>query len=136
MSRASDPASIDTPRWTLASGQTVGALLATALRDGAVLSSVPSRDLRPEHFGAAPDEISGFATQSNRALKAAKVDARPHDLRRTYISTMVEHTDLLSVSTLAGHSDPATTKRYDLRPAAGRAAAVQALEKWGTAPAK
>ena len=40
----------------------------------------------------------------------------PHDFRRTMISKMLEHnTDLLMVQKIAGHANPATTERYDLR---------------------
>ncbi len=40
----------------------------------------------------------------------------PHDFRRTMISKMLEHnTDLLTVQKIAGHANPATTERYDLR---------------------
>lgn len=40
----------------------------------------------------------------------------PHDLRRTHITRLLEaHADVLTVSRMAGHSDPATTARYDRR---------------------
>jgi integrase len=40
----------------------------------------------------------------------------PHDLRRSFISHMLNLTDLATVSKLAGHSNPMTTSRYDHRP--------------------
>lgn len=40
----------------------------------------------------------------------------PHDLRRTYITRLLEvGVDVITVSNLAGHVDPKTTKRYDYR---------------------
>lgn len=38
-----------------------------------------------------------------------------HDLRRTFISDMLDMADLATVATLAGHSNPTVTKRYDKR---------------------
>jgi len=40
----------------------------------------------------------------------------PHDLRRTFISSMLNLTDLATVARLAGHEDVATTAGYDRRP--------------------
>ncbi len=46
----------------------------------------------------------------------------PHDLRRTYISTLLDaNAELVNVQRLAGHSSPQTTARYDRRPDAARA---------------
>ena len=40
----------------------------------------------------------------------------PHDLRRTYITRLLEvGADVITVSNLVGHVDPKTTKRYDYR---------------------
>jgi integrase len=40
----------------------------------------------------------------------------PHDARRTYISNMLNLTDLATAAKLAGHESPLTTARYDKRP--------------------
>jgi integrase len=52
--------------------------------------------------------------------RLAKVKFSPHDLRRTYISTALDVTDLATAQKLAGHADPRTTVRYDRRPEAVR----------------
>jgi integrase len=51
-----------------------------------------------------------------------------HDLRRTWISTLLETADLATVQALAGHSNSSVTVGYDRRPAATRRRAVAAIE--------
>ncbi len=51
-----------------------------------------------------------------------------HDLRRTYISALLDHgVDLAVASDLAGHSSPNTTKRYDRRGERARHRAAEAI---------
>ncbi len=52
-----------------------------------------------------------------RAEQAGVLDRfTPHDLRRTFVSTLLaKGADLATVQDLAGHSNPATTKKYDRR---------------------
>lgn len=51
-----------------------------------------------------------------RGLECGLRDFAAHDLRRTYISTLLDQgVDLSLASDLAGHSSPTTTRRYDRR---------------------
>lgn len=51
-----------------------------------------------------------------RASEAGVAPFSPHDLRRTMITRLLEAgADVVSVQRLAGHTDPATTARYDRR---------------------
>jgi len=51
-----------------------------------------------------------------------------HDLRRTFATTLLHtNTDIFTVQSLLGHSDPMTTKRYDKRGENGKIKAVNSL---------
>lgn len=54
---------------------------------------------------------------SNRATQAGLIKkTTPHDMRRTFVSDLLEvGVDLSTVSKMAGHEDTNTTKRYDRR---------------------
>lgn len=57
----------------------------------------------------------------------AGVPFTAHDLRRTYISTLLDGTDVATVAALVGHSEPKTTMRYDRRGDERKRAAVAKL---------
>ena len=51
-----------------------------------------------------------------RASKAGLQHCSPHDLRRTYVSMLLDHgTDITTVARMAGHQQIQTTSRYDRR---------------------
>jgi integrase len=51
------------------------------------------------------------------AKEAGVRDFSPHDLRRTFVSDMLERgADIATVAKLAGHADVKTTAKYDRRP--------------------
>ena len=71
-----------------------------------------------------------------RAREAGVREFAAHDLRRTYISSLLDQgVDLSVASDLAGHSSPNTTKRYDRRGerAAHKAAVAAVIPYWSQA---
>lgn len=63
-----------------------------------------------------------------RARVAGLQPLTPHDARRTFISNLLDKTDLATVQALARHADPGTTSRYDRRGEATRRNAVSILD--------
>jgi site-specific recombinase XerC len=58
----------------------------------------------------------------------------PHDLRRTYASRLLEHTDVPTVQGLMGHEEPSTTMIYDRRGEKAARKAARSLYVWGKRP--
>jgi integrase/recombinase XerD len=81
---------------------------------------------RVELLRLAPQAILRVCEKRGREAGLAGFAA--HDLRRTYISTLLDHgVDLSLASDLAGHASPGTTKRYDRRGERARRAAASTL---------
>lgn len=64
---------------------------------------------------------------AKRSLQTAQEIIKPHDLRRSCITHMLEKgVDLSTAGRIAGHVKPDTTQRYDMR---GEKAAREAADK-------
>lgn len=80
---------------------------------GALFSAIHKSD---ELTLANMSNISIWFMLKRRGELAGLQPFTPHDLRRTFISEMLNLTDLATVARLAGHEDVATTASYDRRP--------------------
>jgi len=61
------------------------------------------------------DQAVMFVLQK-RAIESGVAAFSPHDLRRTFITDLLKTgADVITVSRLAGHADPSTTAKYDMR---------------------
>jgi site-specific recombinase XerD len=63
-----------------------------------------------------------------RAAKAGVENITPHDLRRTFISNLLEAgVDIATISQIVGHQDVKTTAQYDRRPEEAKKKAIERL---------
>jgi len=66
----------------------------------------------------------------NRAEQAHIKPCRPHDLRRTFVTQLLESgVDINTTRQLVGHTDIQTTARYDLRDEKSQKKAVKQLQR-------
>jgi integrase len=99
------------------SDDVVGALRgwqhASALRGGPLFRAI-SKAKRVLERGLSDQAI--WYILDRRAEQAGLQPVRPHDMRRTTISTLLDQgVDLVTVQRIAGHASPTTTARYDRR---------------------
>ena len=104
-------------RWLIERGRTPGPLLCRVPLGGYVL---PDCGLSPE----------GLRRRLiYRARRAAIPPCTPHDLRRTFVTRLLDHgIDLAVVGRMAGHRQVQTTMRYDRRNARAAEAAAELLD--------
>ncbi len=62
-----------------------------------------------------------------RGTEAGVTNFSAHDFRRTFISELLDSTDIVTVQKLAGHASPELTSRYDRRGEEVKQRAVQAI---------
>ncbi|MBD2683058.1 MULTISPECIES: tyrosine-type recombinase/integrase [Nostoc] len=101
--------------WLVERGNAPGALICPVRRGGHI------------KVGRMTDQA--VMTILRKRASCAQVAAfSPHDFRRTFITNLLAAgVDVLTVSRLAGHADPATTAKYDLRSEEFKRQAVQLL---------
>ena len=101
--------------WIACRGNQTGALFSRILKDGTV-TEMPLTNSGLTHALNILQETAGVAPFS------------PHDLRRTFITQLLEQgVDINTVRQLAGHSDVSTTVRYDKRDEAWQKQASQSI---------
>ncbi|MGL1956298.1 MAG: site-specific integrase [Colwellia sp.] len=94
-------------------------------KKGALFVHVTQGDrIKPQRLGNKGIHYVTKAIQEKCKIKTFTT----HDLRRTFATTLLHaNTDIFTVQSLLGHSDPMTTKRYDKRGENGKIKAVNSL---------
>lgn len=107
-------------QWLSARGTHHGALFAPISRSG----TVRTRNKQP-----APMSGQAIADLIARRLESSPTsNITPHDFRRTFIGELLDAgVDLATTQEIVGHASPATTARYDRRPAHRRREAIDRL---------
>jgi site-specific recombinase XerD len=102
--------------WLAIRGKTSGPLFCPILKSGKVLAG---ERLSPQSI---------FDILAKRAAQAGIKDISPHDLRRTFISDLLDAgADISTVQKLSGHESIQTTTRYDRRRERAKVKAVELL---------
>jgi site-specific recombinase XerD len=116
--------------WLGLRGMERGAVFLPIAKGGRIVRNDTKKDSLFETSGI----IAGMTSQAvynmlkKRAKQANVSDFSPHDFRRTFVGDMLDRgVDIVTVQKIAGHSDPATTSRYDRRPEAVKQAAAGKL---------
>ena len=97
--------------WLELRGDPAGPLFLPVRKDGLVQHA----DAHGEKKSSLSDQAV-YKTVKRRHREAKIKDVSPHDFRKTFVGDLLDAIgDLSTVQKLAGHSDPATTARYDRR---------------------
>jgi integrase len=100
--------------WLEIRGRVAGALICHINKSGAVTL----RQLTPQAV---------LFILEKRGTEAGVTNFSAHDFRRTFISELLDSTDIVTVQKLAGHASPELTSRYDRRGEEVQQRAVQAI---------
>ena len=100
--------------WLEIRGREAGALICHINKAGAVTL----RQLTPQAV---------LFILEKRGAEAGVTNFSAHDFRRTFISELLDSTDIVTVQKLAGHASPELTSRYDRRGEEVQQRAVQAI---------
>lgn len=91
--------------WLNIRGEDPGALFVAVNKSGRMASQ---RNMTPKTI---------YNMLAKRATEAGVKSFSPHDMRRTFVSDLLDAgADITTVSKMAGHSSVTTTSRYDRRP--------------------
>ena len=102
--------------WLAVRGQAEGSLLCPVSQSGQVSA------------GAGITAQALMVRLQRRCRQAGIENCSPHDLRRSFVSGLLDSgADIASVQKLAGHASPTTTARYDRRPEAAKRRAAGLL---------
>ncbi len=102
--------------WLSIRGKYAGRLFCPILKNNRILAG---QTLSPQSI---------YDILAKRAAQAGIEDISPHDLRRTFVSDLLDaNVDVVTVSHLAGHQNVTTTARYDRRTEQAKVKAVELL---------
>jgi site-specific recombinase XerD len=101
--------------WLIIRGKETGSLFYHVNKGGCV---IPKR--------ITPQAV--YNLLDKRAIQAGVKDFSPHDLRRTFVSDLLDSgADIVTVAKMAGHASVTTTARYDRRPEEAKRKAASLL---------
>ena len=102
--------------WLTVRGEDPGALFVAVNKSGRITSL---KNMTPKTI---------YSMLAKRANEAGVKSFSPHDMRRTFVSDLLDAgADITTVSKMAGHANVTTTSRYDRRPEEAKRKAASLL---------